>query len=107
MAAAVLDPRAIALVGAPDGDVGFKDAKHPPVQAMQVDIAQDIVDELLESASTGKLPQIIFGRTPVRCAHTHPPKPSPTHRACLLCLSPSPSSLGPGGLGATTTHDMS
>jgi RNA polymerase II elongation factor ELL len=45
-----------------------KDAKTTPVQAMQVEITQDIVDELLESVRSGKAPQIIFGRTPV-CVH--------------------------------------
>jgi RNA polymerase II elongation factor ELL len=65
MATSLLPTGAIALVGAPDSDVGFKDSKTTPVQAMQVDITQDIVDELLESVRSGKPPQIIFGRTPV------------------------------------------
>ncbi|USP79115.1 hypothetical protein yc1106_06389 [Curvularia clavata] len=64
MAASLLHTGGIALVGAPDGDIIPKDAKSTPVQAMQVDITQDIIDELLESARGGKLPQIIFGRTP-------------------------------------------
>ncbi|KAJ4365491.1 hypothetical protein N0V95_000426 [Ascochyta clinopodiicola] len=51
----------IALVGAPNGDMGDR---LPPVQAMQVDMTQDIVDELLESMRSGKPPQILFGRTP-------------------------------------------
>lgn len=65
MAASLLQTGGIALVGAPDGDIIPNDAKSTPVQAMQVDITQDIIDELLESARGGKLPQIIFGRTPV------------------------------------------
>ncbi|KAG9188096.1 hypothetical protein G6011_02019 [Alternaria panax] len=64
MATSMLAAGGIALVGAPDSDAGLKDGKQPPVQAMQVDISQDIVDELLESVRSGKPPQIIFGRTP-------------------------------------------
>jgi RNA polymerase II elongation factor ELL len=56
----------IALHGAPDSDIGSRDAKHMPVQAMHIEIAQDMVDELLESVRSGKPPQIVFGRTPVR-----------------------------------------
>jgi RNA polymerase II elongation factor ELL len=52
----------IALVGAPTGDIGDR---PPPLQAMQVEMTQDIVDELLESMRSGKPPQILFGRTPV------------------------------------------
>ncbi|KAF1924849.1 uncharacterized protein M421DRAFT_103564 [Didymella exigua CBS 183.55] len=57
----MLPSRGIALVGAPDGDIGDR---PPPVQAMQVEMTQDIVDELLESMRSGKPPQILFGRTP-------------------------------------------
>lgn len=66
MAATLLPSGGIALVGAPDSDMAFKDARVPPVQAMQLDISQDIIDELLESLRSGKPPQILFGRTPVR-----------------------------------------
>jgi hypothetical protein len=52
----------IALVGAPSGDFGDT---PPPLQAMQVEMTQDLVDELLESMRSGKPPQILFGRTPV------------------------------------------
>lgn len=31
-----------------------------------MEMTQDIVDELLESMRSGKPPQILFGRTPVR-----------------------------------------
>ena len=55
----------ITLRGAPDTDLGSKDAKHTPVPVMQLEMTQDVVDELLESARSGKLPQILFGRTPV------------------------------------------
>jgi RNA polymerase II elongation factor ELL len=68
MATSPLPSGGIALVGAPDSDIEIKDAKTTPVQAMQVEITQDIVDELLESVRSGKAPQIIFGRTPV-CVH--------------------------------------
>ena len=56
----------IALHGAPDSDIGSKDARSSPIQAMQLEMTQDIVDELLESVRSGKAPQIFFGRTPVR-----------------------------------------
>ena len=66
MAATALSTGGIALHGAPDFDIGSKDAKAPSLQAMQLDIAQDIIDELLDSVRSGKVPQMIFGRTPVR-----------------------------------------
>ncbi|KAH8704361.1 hypothetical protein GQ44DRAFT_778131 [Phaeosphaeriaceae sp. PMI808] len=56
MAATLLPPGGIALVGAPDSD--------SMVPAMQVDMTQDMVDELLESIRSGKAPQILFGRNP-------------------------------------------
>ncbi|KAF2713695.1 hypothetical protein K504DRAFT_462199 [Pleomassaria siparia CBS 279.74] len=64
MAATLLPTGGIALHGAPDSDIGSRDAKHSPIQAMQLEITQDIVDELLESVRSGKSPQILFGRTP-------------------------------------------
>ncbi|KAF2127888.1 hypothetical protein P153DRAFT_367827 [Dothidotthia symphoricarpi CBS 119687] len=64
MASTQLPPRGIALVGAPDSDIGSKDASSTPVQAMQVEMTQDMVDELVESVRSGKLAQISFGRTP-------------------------------------------
>lgn len=66
MATSLLPSGGIALFGAPDSDIGSRDAKTTPIQAMQVDMTQDIVDELLESVRSGKPPQIFFGRTPVR-----------------------------------------
>lgn len=79
MTAALLPAASMALVGAPDSDGGHQDASTSPLQAMQVEISQDIVDELLESARSGKPPQIIFGRTPqLKCGdkthvlHTSP-----------------------------------
>ncbi|KAF2681093.1 hypothetical protein K458DRAFT_421000 [Lentithecium fluviatile CBS 122367] len=64
MATFLLPTGGITLVGAPDSDIGSRDAKTTPVQAMQVEMTQDIVDELLESVRSGKPPQIFFGRTP-------------------------------------------
>lgn len=65
MAATLLPSGGIALYGAPDNDIGSKDAKNTPLQAMQLDMSQEIVDELLESLRSGKPPQLFFGRTPV------------------------------------------
>ncbi|KAK7181881.1 hypothetical protein DPSP01_009477 [Paraphaeosphaeria sporulosa] len=64
MATSLLPSGSIALFGAPDSDIGSRVAKTTPIQAMQVDMTQDIVDELLESVRTGKPPHILFGRTP-------------------------------------------
>jgi RNA polymerase II elongation factor ELL len=71
MATTLLPPGGIALVGAPDRDMESRDTSSPPLQAMQVDLTQDIVDELLESVRSGKAPQIVFGKSPV-CASTPP-----------------------------------
>lgn len=79
MATSLLPSGGIALFGAPDSDIGSRVAKTTPIQAMQVDMTQDIVDELLESVRSGKPPQILFGRTPVGCCSLHrasPPCPS-------------------------------
>jgi RNA polymerase II elongation factor ELL len=62
MTTMMLPAGGVALVGAHAGDIGDR---PPPVQAMQVEMTQDIVDELLESMRSGKPPQILFGRTPV------------------------------------------
>ncbi|KAF2112021.1 hypothetical protein BDV96DRAFT_165172 [Lophiotrema nucula] len=64
MAATVLPAGGIALHGAPDSDIGSKDTKTTPIQVMQLEMTQDIIDELLESVRSGKPPQIYFGRTP-------------------------------------------
>jgi RNA polymerase II elongation factor ELL len=73
MATSLLPSGGIALLGAPDSDIGSRAATTTPIQAMQVDMTQDIVDELLESVRSGKPPQILFGRTPVRCTPTWVP----------------------------------
>jgi len=65
MAATAMPSTTIALHGAQDSDIGSKDAKHTPTQAMYLEMPQDIVDELLDSARNGRAPQIVFGRTPV------------------------------------------
>ncbi|KAF2627704.1 hypothetical protein BU25DRAFT_341106 [Macroventuria anomochaeta] len=79
MTTTMLPSGGIALVGAPNGDIGDR---PPSVQAMQVEMTQDIVDELLESMRSGKPPQILFGRTPqLKCGDkTHVLQSSPeTH----------------------------
>jgi RNA polymerase II elongation factor ELL len=65
MATTLLPPGGVALVGAPDRDMESRNTSSPPLQAMQVDLTQEIVDELLESVRNGKAPQIFFGKTPV------------------------------------------
>lgn len=63
--AATLHPAGpIALVGAPDSDIGSRDHSSTPFQAMQVDIPQDIIDQLLESSRNGNSPRILFGKQP-------------------------------------------
>ncbi|KAF2751239.1 hypothetical protein M011DRAFT_395068, partial [Sporormia fimetaria CBS 119925] len=52
---------AIALHGAPDRSLGSPSAS---MQAMQLVLDQDLIDELLESARRGSKPQLIFGRHP-------------------------------------------
>jgi RNA polymerase II elongation factor ELL len=71
MATALLPAWEAALIGAPDRDMALREAKSAPLQAMHVEMTQDIVEELLESARSGKAPQIVFGRTPV-CVHASP-----------------------------------
>lgn len=85
MTTSLLPTGGIALVGAPDSDIGSKDANIMPVQAMQVDMTQDIVDELLESVRRGKSPQIVFGRTPV-CVQTCSKALSSSHSLLLGLL---------------------
>jgi RNA polymerase II elongation factor ELL len=65
MAATALPAGGIALYGAPDSDLGSKDVKQAPLQAMLLEMTPDMVDELLESEQTGKSPQLCLGRTPV------------------------------------------
>jgi RNA polymerase II elongation factor ELL len=73
MAADLLPDGGIALCGAPHAHAS-PNSPSPP--AMHVEITQDIVDELLASMRSGKSPQIIFGRTPVRlpCCTTNNPQ---------------------------------
>jgi RNA polymerase II elongation factor ELL len=53
------------LDGAPDALIGTAEAKGNSVQVMQLEMSNDVLEELLESARRGKQPQIVFGRTPV------------------------------------------
>lgn len=57
--------RSVQLTGAPDESIGMPDAKASPVQVMQIDLTQDVLDELLRCTRSGKPPQILFGKTPV------------------------------------------
>lgn len=84
MATSLLHSGGIALVGAPDSDIGSKDSRITPVQAMQVEMTQDIVNELLEGVRSGLSPQIFFGRTPV-CVHSFL-EASSSNLACVLWL---------------------
>jgi hypothetical protein len=59
---------AIELDGAPDDLIGTPDAKGAVVQAMQIELSQTVLDELLECTRSGKPPQILFGRNPVSIA---------------------------------------
>ncbi|PVI06746.1 hypothetical protein DM02DRAFT_514159 [Periconia macrospinosa] len=63
-AASLLPPGGIALLAAPDSDIGSRVAKPTQIQAMHVEMTQDIVDELLESIRNGQPPQIFFGKSP-------------------------------------------
>lgn len=85
MAATVLPPGGIALHGAPDSDIGTKDGKHMPMQAIQLEMTQDIVDELLDSVRSRKPPQIFFGRTPVRVLLLCSPIPAPLNLLARPC----------------------
>lgn len=78
MTTSLLPTGGIALVGCSDRDLGNNEANPSPLQAMQVEMTQDIVDELLESVRSGKPPQLFFGRTPV-CVQTSPEAPSCHH----------------------------
>ena len=53
------------LTGAPDVHLGTSEAKTRGVQAMQIDMSQDVLDELLECMKSGRAPQILFGKAPV------------------------------------------
>jgi RNA polymerase II elongation factor ELL len=53
------------LDGAPDAFIGTAEAKGKAVQVMQLEMSNDLLEELLESARLGKQPQVVFGRTPV------------------------------------------
>lgn len=55
----------VALVGAPDAD---PQAKTRCVQAMQLNLTSDVVEELLDCIKSGKRPQVLFGGTPVRAS---------------------------------------
>lgn len=59
----------VALLGAPD----TSDATHhtnASTQVMQISLTNDMLEELLECARSGKPPQVLFGSSPV-CAMLH------------------------------------
>jgi RNA polymerase II elongation factor ELL len=82
MAAALLPAGGVALRGAPDADIGSRTARTTPIQAMHVEMTQDIVDDLLESVRSGQPPQIFFGRTPVSLGNCSQ-APLPLHTCTL------------------------
>lgn len=61
-------PEDILLEGAPDGLIGKSDEwKSSPVQVMQLEMSNDVLDELLDCVRRNKSPQVMFGRNPVCC----------------------------------------
>lgn len=58
--------REVALLGAPDTAIGQPQAKTKGVQAMQLNLTSDVIEELLECIKSGKTPQILLGNNPVR-----------------------------------------
>ncbi|KAE9987169.1 hypothetical protein EG328_003638 [Venturia inaequalis] len=58
-------PEDILLEGAPDSLIGNSDAwKSNPVQVMQLEMSNDVLDDLLDCVRRNKSPQVIFGRNP-------------------------------------------
>ncbi|QDS70954.1 hypothetical protein FKW77_007095 [Venturia effusa] len=58
-------PADILLDGAPDALIGNSDAwKSTPVQVMQLEMSNDVLDELLDCVRRNKSPQVVFGRNP-------------------------------------------
>jgi len=61
----------VALLGAPDASLADPQAKTKCVQAMQLNLTSDVVEELLDCIRSGKRPQVLFGSTPV-CSFMQP-----------------------------------
>jgi RNA polymerase II elongation factor ELL len=61
----------ILLHGAPDEAIGRPGGETEALQVMQLDMSNDVLEELLSSARSGKQPQITFGRNPVRVSSWH------------------------------------
>lgn len=55
----------VALLGAPDASLADPQAKSRCVQAMQLNLTSDVVEELLDCIRSGKRPQVLFGSAPV------------------------------------------
>jgi len=58
--------RQVSLLGAPDAAVGQPQIKGKGLQAMQLDLTADVIEELLDCIKSGKTPQILLGNSPVR-----------------------------------------
>lgn len=76
--------REIALLGAPDTAIGQPQRKSKGLQAMQLSLTSDVIEELLDCIKSGKTPQVLLGNNPVRWSSSSlfVPHPSGTlHRA--------------------------
>ncbi|TLD38535.1 hypothetical protein E2P81_ATG01078 [Venturia nashicola] len=58
-------PEDTQLDGAPDSLIGISEAwKSSPVQVMQLEMSNHVLDELLDCVRRNKSPQVVFGRNP-------------------------------------------
>jgi len=57
--------RQVSLLGAPDVAIGQPQVKGKGLQAMQLDLTADVIEELLDCIKSGKTPQILLGNSPV------------------------------------------
>lgn len=58
-ATAMIPAQGMTLSDAPDNN-------GKPLQCMQIEMSQEVIDELVQAARSEKKPQIFFGRQPVR-----------------------------------------
>jgi hypothetical protein len=58
--------RQVSLLGAPDAAIGQPQVKGKGIQAMQLNLTADVIEELLDCIRSGKTPQILLGNSPVR-----------------------------------------
>jgi hypothetical protein len=74
-------PEDVLLNGAPDALLGTPEAwKSTPVQVMQLEMTNDVLDELLDCIGKKQPPQVLFGRNPVCCRANRASRA----RACLV-----------------------